>query len=174
MNLRDYQAASSRTAAKSGDDRWDAIVSAIGLCGEAGEVAELLKKHHGHGKDLDSVRLAEEIGDVLWYLADIATRAHLDLGNIAARNVDKLRGRYPDGFTPQQGELTDERVSARQRLSVIEDCLRKAQAEWSALTDLGIYQQTRIGFQDSLGNAIYWAGDAHQQVANQTRACGKA
>ena len=101
MVFSEYQAAAARTAARSGDDRTDAMISAIGLCGEAGEVAEIVKKHLGHGKRLDLVSLSYELGDVLWYVADIATRFNLDLGQIAAQNVAKLRERYPAGFTPE-------------------------------------------------------------------------
>lgn len=101
MQFGDYQQAAQRTQAQSGDERIDTLVSAVGLVGEAGEVAELLKKHHGHGHHLDLVKLSYELGDVLWYLADLASRHDLDLGQIATQNVAKLRERYPLGFTPE-------------------------------------------------------------------------
>jgi NTP pyrophosphatase (non-canonical NTP hydrolase) len=100
MVFSEYQRAAARTAAASDDAARDTLVSAIGLCGEAGEVAEHIKKHLGHGKRLDHVSLSYELGDVLWYVADIATRYGLDLGQIASQNIAKLCDRYPEGFTP--------------------------------------------------------------------------
>ena len=100
MQLRAYQEASKRTLANSGDDARDIIISALGLAGEAGEVVEIIKKAHGHGKRLDLPKLADELGDVLWYVTALATMHGLSLETIAARNVDKLLVRYPDGFTP--------------------------------------------------------------------------
>jgi len=72
---------------------------AMGLAGEAGEVVDLLKKHLGHGHDLDADKLTKELGDVLWYVSAIAQSAGLELGDIARANVEKLRKRYPDGFS---------------------------------------------------------------------------
>jgi NTP pyrophosphatase (non-canonical NTP hydrolase) len=97
LTLAQYQVASARTLA--GRDTHAKLVAALGLCGEAGEVAELLKKAYGHGHELDKVALAKEIGDVLWYLAAIATLHNIDLEQAAKDNVEKLRRRYPDGFS---------------------------------------------------------------------------
>jgi NTP pyrophosphatase (non-canonical NTP hydrolase) len=98
MNFDEYQEVSKRTFPPDLRDL-DRLVFGLGLCGEAGEVAELLKKYHGHGKALDLARLGEELGDVLWYVAAIASAHGLDLRGIAALNVEKLRARYPKGFT---------------------------------------------------------------------------
>lgn len=75
------------------------VLGALGLAGEAGEAIEHVKKHVFHGRALDREALAKEIGDVLWYLAALATGADLNLGQCAALNVEKLARRYPDGFT---------------------------------------------------------------------------
>jgi NTP pyrophosphatase (non-canonical NTP hydrolase) len=80
------------------DDK-ERLVLALGLNGEAGELGELLKKHYGHGIPLDPAKLASELGDVLWYLAAIATAHEIDLNAVARGNIWKLRQRYPDGFT---------------------------------------------------------------------------
>lgn len=101
MVFSEYQRAAARTAAASDSTNIDTMISAIGLCGEAGEVAEIVKKHIGHGKRIDLVSLSYELGDVLWYVSDIATRYGLDLGQIASQNVAKLRERYPAGFSPE-------------------------------------------------------------------------
>ena len=56
---------------------------------------------HGH-QDISAAVLGDELGDVLWYLAEAATACGLDLSQIAADNVNKLRQRYPDGFSQER------------------------------------------------------------------------
>lgn len=97
LTLADYQKASRRTMPEVMDDQ-EKLILALGLNGEAGELGELLKKHHGHGVPLDPARLASELGDVLWYLAALATAYGIDLNAVARGNIWKLRQRYPDGF----------------------------------------------------------------------------
>lgn len=99
MTFDDYQTAAARTSAAPWPERERLMVQTLGLCGEAGEVADLVKKATWHGRDLTSSKLADELGDVLWYLADIATARGLRLDHIAQWNIDKLQSRYPDGFT---------------------------------------------------------------------------
>jgi len=69
----------------------------LGLCGEAGECAEKVKKAiRDDGGILTperTVALASELGDVLWYLAQLATEAGLDLDEVAQLNLDKLAAR---------------------------------------------------------------------------------
>ena len=72
----------------------------MGLCGEAGECVELLKKFICQGHPLDAAHLAKELGDVAWYLAISAYALGYDLETILQMNVDKLRERYPAGFDP--------------------------------------------------------------------------
>lgn len=73
-------------------------IAALGLAGEAGEVADEVKKIVGHGKRLNAGKLAEEIGDVLYYCAAACDVLELSLAGVAADNIVKLRKRYPDGF----------------------------------------------------------------------------
>ena len=75
------------------------IISALGLAGEAGEFANMVKKMTAHGHTFDPEALKDELGDVLWYLAEAATASGLSLGEIADQNVKKLLERYPDGFS---------------------------------------------------------------------------
>jgi NTP pyrophosphatase (non-canonical NTP hydrolase) len=80
----------------------------LGLCGEAGEFAEVVKKVTEHGvteiKGKDALAaMSEELGDVLYYVAAIANYLNLDLLQIAVNNIKKLRERYPDGFVPGGG-----------------------------------------------------------------------
>lgn len=73
------------------------LYAAIGMCGEAGEVAELVKKYEYHGHAIDTEHLARELGDVLWYVAYMADLFGYPLGKIMAMNQEKLAKRYPDG-----------------------------------------------------------------------------
>ena len=98
MNLYEYQNASRRTLPVEMSDL-DRLVFALGLCGEAGEAGELVKKNIGHGRQMDYLRLQEELGDVLWYVAAVASAYGLGLDTIASANVEKLKKRYPEGFT---------------------------------------------------------------------------
>jgi NTP pyrophosphatase (non-canonical NTP hydrolase) len=88
----------------------DVLIWALGLAGEAGEVCDLLKKVHGHGKPYEADKLKKELGDVLWYLANLADAHGFTLFDVAQTNVDKLRARYPEGFTVQAAQAkADER-----------------------------------------------------------------
>lgn len=93
MNFKEYQEQAAR------NDCGNLTVHFLGLCGEAGEVVELFKKHIGHGHDLDKSKLIKELGDVLWYISAIATGVNLSLDDIAQANIDKLKARYPNKFS---------------------------------------------------------------------------
>ena len=73
-----------------------------GLTGEAGEVAELIKKHLYHATPLDQDALVKELGDCLWYVAAFANVLGLSLDDVAERNIEKLRRRYPEGFDTER------------------------------------------------------------------------
>ncbi len=99
MNFSEYQQRAFRTASRAGDVEKQRLIAALGLAGEAGEVAELVKKQIGHGHAVSDEAIAKELGDALWYVAAVATLYELDLGQIATQNIDKLRQRYPEGFS---------------------------------------------------------------------------
>mgnify|MGYP003667837176 FL=1 len=104
MNLNEYQLECSRTANPHMNWEMANLNWALGIAGEAGEYCELIKKHTFHGRrpmDLDAAR--KELGDVLYYVAMAAKNLHLSLEEIAAANVEKLKGRYPGGFTSGGG-----------------------------------------------------------------------
>ena len=101
MEINDYQQRSTRTLNRALSDSEQLLNMVIGLVGEAGEVLDLLKKHRYQGHDLNKKKLAEELGDVFYYLAGVATSVNLDLDKVAQGNIDKLLKRYPDGFDPE-------------------------------------------------------------------------
>lgn len=100
MTINEYQAAAMRTAQT---DKFSAgnllLNAALGLCGESGEVADLVKKYRFQGHDLDLEHVAKELGDIAWYLAVGAYTIGYDLETVLQMNVDKLKARYPHGFS---------------------------------------------------------------------------
>jgi NTP pyrophosphatase (non-canonical NTP hydrolase) len=103
MNFTEYQQAAARTMAPHTgirtEDRHARLILALGLVGEAGEVADIIKKVEGHGHALDRAKLAEELMDLGWYLAAVATTYGISLDDAAQANIDKLTRRYPAGFS---------------------------------------------------------------------------
>ena len=107
MTLNEYQRQSMRTADEVPDypdPGWLFQTSGFGLgiAGEAGEVADYLKKviHHQHPLDPEVVK--KELGDVLWYVQGIAERCGLTLDEVARANIDKLKARYPEGWSAER------------------------------------------------------------------------
>lgn len=99
MNATDYQRLAMRTAPDI--PATDMLINAaLGLAGEAGEVAEIVKKAMYHGRWLGVDHLRRELGDVLWYVALACTACSFDMGDVMQANIDKLRERWPDGFKP--------------------------------------------------------------------------
>jgi NTP pyrophosphatase (non-canonical NTP hydrolase) len=94
----DYQLLAIRTAPDAPETTM-ATMCALGLTGEAGEVAELIKKYAFHGHDLEVDKLTSELGDVLWYIAVLARKYDVSLSEVAQANVEKLKKRYPNGFS---------------------------------------------------------------------------
>ena len=100
MTINEYQTAALRTAQTDKLTARELLLnSALGLCGESGEVADLLKKYHFQGHNLDLNHVAKELGDIAWYLAVGAYSIGYDLEKILQMNVDKLKARYPNGFS---------------------------------------------------------------------------
>ena len=80
----------------------------MGLCGESGEAIDLVKKHLAQGHELDKERLAKELGDIAWYLAETAMAIGYPLEDILQMNIDKLKKRYPEGFAVERSVKREE------------------------------------------------------------------
>lgn len=102
MDFASYEAAASRTAPGASSLRETLLLAGLGLSGEAGEVADHIKKMAFHGHELESDRIAEELGDILWYAALAARAVGTTLDDVATRNIRKLERRYPDGFSSER------------------------------------------------------------------------
>lgn len=95
MTFDDYQRAAWRTRNPdlTEDDRL--VDAATGLAEEAGEVLSHVRKHRFQGRPLNHESLAEELGDVLWCLAGVASSRGLSLDDIAQGNLAKIASRHP-------------------------------------------------------------------------------
>ncbi|WP_137597933.1 nucleoside triphosphate pyrophosphohydrolase family protein [Paucilactobacillus kaifaensis] len=95
MEFNDYQKAANRTL--YGNEQ---VLTncALGLAGETGQVVDLVKNYTFRGQKLDRDELVHEMGDVLWYLSQVAQWANIPFDEIAKTNIDILNDRYPDGY----------------------------------------------------------------------------
>jgi NTP pyrophosphatase (non-canonical NTP hydrolase) len=99
MTINEYQKLAMTTLNPALSEKEVLLNGVMGLCGESGEAIDLVKKWMMQGHELDKAHLAKELGDVAWYLAETATAIGYDLETILQANIDKLKARYPDGFT---------------------------------------------------------------------------
>ena len=99
MTGTEYQKLAMRTKKENMTRKEYLIEGCLGLAGEAGEVCDYVKKHIYQGHELDYNHVAEETSDCLWYAALIATAIGWDLNDIMEMNIEKLKKRYPEGFS---------------------------------------------------------------------------
>jgi NTP pyrophosphatase (non-canonical NTP hydrolase) len=101
LKLNDYQELAKRTMPPS-EWREQFLEAGIGVSEEAGEILSLVKKEAFHGHTYPAEKYADELGDLLWYLAFLATLKGLTLKEVAQQNVEKLKRRYPEGFSTEK------------------------------------------------------------------------
>ncbi len=106
MDASEYQKLAARTLISKPDFELTnketmLLWQVIGLTGEAGEVAENIKKGVLHRHGLDESKLLKELGDVMWYTAALVTILGGDLSDIMETNIAKLRERYPNGYSSE-------------------------------------------------------------------------
>ena len=98
MDINEYQVLAMRTLNKELSKKDVLINGVMGLCGESGEAIDIVKKHLAQGHELDKEKLAKELGDIAWYLAETAYALDLKLEDIFVMNIEKLKKRFPEGF----------------------------------------------------------------------------
>lgn len=99
MTIKEYQEFAARGVLEATLKREPVVGFALGLVGEAGEVVDDIKKRVFHERNVPIAHTAEELGDVMWYVANIATSYGLSLEEIIEQNVAKLTERYPQMYT---------------------------------------------------------------------------
>ena len=98
MTVNDYQKQAMKSLNPALSSKDVLINGVMGLCGESGEAIDIVKKHLHQGHELDRKKLAAELGDIAWYLAETAWALNIPLEEIFRGNLDKLKRRYPEGF----------------------------------------------------------------------------
>ncbi len=131
MDLKTYQAQALQTDQVPGavDDEFATavIVPMLGLAGETGQLLSEYKKHlrDGEAHRLFKDRVGEELGDLLWYVANVASKFGLDLDDIAKRNLAKVRARWssPSANAPDlDSALPDgERLPRQMTVRLVEE-----------------------------------------------------
>ena len=108
MDFTDYQNKAHSMSINTeinGDTR---LYPILGLCGETGEVAEKLKKLYrdrdGKVDDQFEEALVKEMGDILWYVAELCTQFNLDMNAVAEMNIEKLFSRKERGKIQGDGD----------------------------------------------------------------------
>lgn len=102
MEINEYQKLALRTKNPKLNNIQQLEDGLLGLCGESGEAADILKKHLFQGHSLDKNHIIKELGDVAWYLASSAEALGYTLEDIMRMNIEKLQGRYPEGFDEER------------------------------------------------------------------------
>lgn len=102
MTVNEYQQLAMKTLNPELSQKDILINGVMGLCGESGEAIDIVKKWLAQGHDLDKEKLAKELGDIAWYLAETATALDISLESIFRANIEKLARRYPEGFSSER------------------------------------------------------------------------
>ena len=98
----DFQELSKRTMNSDLPHDLQLANYSLGLAGETGETIDLIKKGLFHGHELSRLKIKEELGDIMFYVAAIATLNKISLNDVVNYNIDKLNKRYPDGFDKEK------------------------------------------------------------------------
>ena len=104
MNLKEYQEICKKTAKKFDNKKEEAYTWGLGLAGEVGDVAGCIIKVCAHENKPLQEGIKENIGDSLWYMAMLCNVFNWDLDEILKENIDKLKKRYPGGFTLEDAQ----------------------------------------------------------------------
>lgn len=102
MEINTYQGKAARTLAKIDGNILDDIHMVLGMQTEVAEIADVYKKCIAYKKPLDLVNIKEELGDAMWYIANLCNMHGWDLRDILDTNIAKLEARYPEKFTEEQ------------------------------------------------------------------------
>lgn len=122
MRIEEYQEMAKIAVQAHSNEKDEISHWVIGLTEEAGEVAGLVKHKYYNNDDVSVETIAEELGDVLWYIAAICNRLHIDMAKVAELNQAKLANRYG-------GKYSDQAVAMRH----INTCSFKSTPEYKGI-----------------------------------------
>ncbi len=101
ISFNEYQIEAYKLISEEG--KKDLILNGVlGLAGESGECCDIVKKAKFQGHELNKEHLKDELGDVLWYIAETCSGLGLTLEEVARFNLNKLHKRYPSGFKKEE------------------------------------------------------------------------
>jgi len=101
MEIQEYQIKAARTNADCGSLLSNNLHMVLGMQTEVAEIADVFKKHIAYGKEIDYINVKEELGDSLWYIANMCNMNGWDMREILDTNIQKLQARYPEKFTQE-------------------------------------------------------------------------
>lgn len=110
MDFKEYQKEAAKTIPEDMEKESMLINACMGLCGEAGEVSEPVKKWAFQHHDLNLEKIKDEASDVLWYLAELCTACGFSMEDVAKHNIEKLRKRYGERFDAEKSRNREEGV----------------------------------------------------------------
>ncbi len=109
MNLKEYQKLCTKTAKEFEDKEKELADWGLGVSGEAGDLAGCIKKTIFHDND-QTEGIRENVGDTMWYLAMICSHFGWSLEKVLEENIEKLKKRYPDGFSEKKAQRGGTRI----------------------------------------------------------------
>lgn len=101
MNMNEYQGLAYRTVNRGLTVAEMNLHALHGLAGEVGEIHSMFQKQY-QGHEISTDSLKKEIGDLLWFIAELCTVNEMSMDDVAQANIDKLRKRYPEGFDAER------------------------------------------------------------------------
>lgn len=108
MTINEYQKLAMTTLNPALSEKDIIINGVMGLCGESGEAIDIVKKWLHQRHELDREHLIKELGDIAWYIAELAHVLGVPLEEVLEKNIDKLRSRYPEGFSVKDSKTRAE------------------------------------------------------------------
>lgn len=107
MTVNEYQRLAARTMNTALTRNQTLCHSLFGMAGEMGEIHSIYQKVY-QGHQIKAEELQKKIGDLLWMVAELCTVSEWSMEDICQMNIDKLKARYPDGFTAERSINRDE------------------------------------------------------------------
>lgn len=120
MNLKEYQETCKKTSEKFESDEKEILTWGLGVAGEAGDVAGCIKKTYSHNND-QKEGIKENLGDTMWYIAMICNFFKWNMEEVLKENIEKLKKRYPNGFTFEDAKRGNTRIDWNEHVPTINE-----------------------------------------------------